>query len=65
MTNITITRQEISESHMDKSTAYLLFYEREGLSLDDYLPKVMGAAPDIRDLDEELESDFKKQCCVM
>ncbi|XP_059091562.1 ubiquitin carboxyl-terminal hydrolase 32-like isoform X4 [Tigriopus californicus] len=56
----------INEDQMDKSTAYLLFYEREGLCKEAYLPKVEGKSlPDIRDLDEELETDFKKNCSVM
>lgn len=51
---------------MDKGTAYLLFYEREGLSVDEYLPKVDSEAiPDTKDLDDELETDFKKQCSIM
>ncbi len=60
--------QELPETQVDKSTAYMLFYEREGLSAADYLPRLSaeaGAAPDTNDLDEELEADFKKQCVVM
>ena len=46
----------------------MLFYERGGLSPSDYLPAVPSgsdAALDTKDLDEELEADFKKQCVVM
>ncbi len=51
---------------MDKPTAYMLFYEREGLSVSDYLPRVeKSQLPDTRELDEELDTDFKKQCSVM
>ena len=59
--------QEIPEDQIDKSTAYMLFYEREDLSVEDYLPKFTDnvAVPDTKDLDEELETDFKKQCSVM
>ena len=59
--------QEIPEDQIDKSTAYMLFYEREDLSVEDYLPKFADnvAVPDTKDLDEELETDFKKQCSVM
>jgi hypothetical protein len=52
---------------MDKATAYMLFYEREKLSTEEYMPEV-GAEwtpPDTRDLDDELDTDFKKQCVVM
>ena len=58
--------KEIAEEQIDKNTAYMLFYEREGLSLDEYLPAVDGKSePDTKDLDDELETDFKKQCVVM
>ena len=51
---------------MDKSTAYMLFYERDGLSIEDYLPRIdSGATPDTKELDDELEVDFKKQCILM
>lgn len=43
----------------------MLFYEREALSEDDYLPKIEGAVPDTKELEEEFETDFKKQCVVM
>ena len=59
--------QEIPAEQVDKSSAYLLFYEREDLSAEAYMPRVPGgwAAPDTKDLDEELDTDFKKQCVVM
>ena len=47
-------------------TAYMLFYEREGLSVSDYLPKTDSQLPpDTKDLEDELEVDFKKHCSVM
>ncbi len=59
--------QETSEESMDKSTAYMLFYEREGLSASDYLPKIEATItpPDTKDLEDELEVDFKKNCSLM
>jgi hypothetical protein len=58
--------QEIKEEAIDKSTAYMLFYEREGLSCDDYLPQIDSSrsTPDLKDLDDDLD-DFKKQCVLM
>lgn len=51
---------------MEKGTAYMLFYEREGLSVSDYLPKTDSQLPpDTKDLEDELEVDFKKHCSVM
>ena len=53
---------------MDKSSAYILFFEREGLNVEEYLPKVDSNSMtklELGDLDDELEMDFKKQCTVM
>ncbi|XP_046979817.1 ubiquitin carboxyl-terminal hydrolase 32 [Schistocerca americana] len=57
--------KEVSESQMDTSSAYMLFYEREGLDQQQYMPSVVGKAPDTRDLDDEFDSDLKKLCCLM
>ena len=58
--------QEIKEEAMERGTAYMLFYEREGLSASDYLPKVdTTLLPDTKDLEDELEVDFKKHCSLM
>ena len=56
----------MKEELLDKSTAYMLFYEREGLSCDDYLPAIDSsrATPEFKDLDDDLD-DMKKQCSVM
>ena len=40
-------------------------YEREGLSLTEYLPDIANMQQDSGDLDEEFELDFKKQCSIM
>ena len=51
---------------MEKGTAYMLFYERDGLSVSDYLPKINAQLPpDTKDLEDELEVDFKKHCSLM
>jgi len=57
--------KEVKGAAIDKSTAYILLYEREGLSLSDYLPDTSGLRPDSGDLDEEFDLDFKKQCSLM
>lgn len=49
---------------MDTSSAYMLFYEREGLCQDQYMPNVAGKVPDRLDLDDDLDSDLKR-CCLM
>ena len=61
-----LNEQEVAEESIDKSTAYLLFYEREGLSLSDYLPRFDSQLPlDTKDLEDELEVEFKKHCNLM
>lgn len=58
--------QETKEDQMDKSSAYILFYERENLSQEAYLPEIdPNKAIDTKELDRELEEDFKKQCSIM
>ncbi|XP_023716699.1 ubiquitin carboxyl-terminal hydrolase 32 isoform X2 [Cryptotermes secundus] len=57
--------KEMSESQMDTSSAYMLFYEREGLCQQQYMPSIAGKTPDIRDLDDDFDSDLKKLCCIM
>ena len=57
--------QEVNESQMDTSSAYMLFYEREGLCQQQYMPNVAGKTPDTRDLEDEFDSDLKKMCSVM
>ena len=59
--------QELDGDRIDKTSAYILFFEREGLNAEEYLPKVdtTAAKLELGDLDDELEMDFKKQCAVM
>ena len=59
--------QELDGDRIDKASAYILFFEREGLNAEEYLPKVDATATklELGDLDDELEMDFKKQCAVM
>ncbi|XP_046386606.1 ubiquitin carboxyl-terminal hydrolase 32 isoform X1 [Ischnura elegans] len=57
--------KEVTESQIDTSSAYMLFYERKGLCQQRYMPNIEGKVPDVRDLDEEFDSDLKKLCSVM
>lgn len=56
--------REVTVNQMDTSSAYMLFYEREGLCQDQYMPNVAGKVPDRTDLDDDLDSDLKR-CCLM
>jgi len=57
--------KEVPEGSIDKSSAYILMYEREGLSMEDYMPDTSNLSKDTGDLDEEFDLDFKKQCSLM
>ncbi|XP_071551468.1 ubiquitin carboxyl-terminal hydrolase 32 isoform X3 [Panulirus ornatus] len=57
--------KEVSESQIDLNSAYMLFYQRDGLSVDKYLPNVEGKVPYPKELDEEGEAEYKKQCMIM
>ena len=59
------TCKQVPEASIDKSSAYILMFERDGLGLTDYLPNTEGLRKYASDLDEELDLDFKKQCLVM
>ena len=56
--------QEIPESQIDTKSAYILFYERENIDLDKIMPDVTGKEPDMTEIDDEFESDFKKMCVL-
>ncbi|KAJ2943015.1 hypothetical protein O0L34_g15208 [Tuta absoluta] len=52
---------------IDPASAYLLFYERQGLDYESYLPDIDGKEPVVKDsetLDPD-ESDLKKMCTIM
>ncbi|XP_069942662.1 ubiquitin carboxyl-terminal hydrolase 32 isoform X2 [Cherax quadricarinatus] len=57
--------KEVNESQIDLNSAYMLFYQRDGLSMDKYMPNVEGKVPFPKELDEESEAEYKKQCRVM
>lgn len=51
---------------IDPASAYLLFYERQGLDYDKYLPDIAGKEPVVSDTDiaDPDENDLKKMCVV-
>lgn len=49
---------------IDTDSAYMLFYEREGIHYESYLPDVQGKIPDTSDIDAEFETDFRKMCSL-
>ncbi|KAL0267099.1 UNVERIFIED_CONTAM: hypothetical protein PYX00_009454 [Menopon gallinae] len=56
--------KQVSQSQMDLTSAYMLFYEREGLCHSQYMPSIVGKLPDSGEIDEDVESDLKKMCSL-
>ncbi|XP_027228164.1 ubiquitin carboxyl-terminal hydrolase 32 isoform X2 [Penaeus vannamei] len=57
--------KEVTESQIDLNSAYMLFYQRAGLSVDKYLPNIEGKVPYPKEMDEESEAEYKKQCVMI
>jgi len=56
--------KELNEEQVDTDTAYMLFYERQGLDYNKFMPDVTGREPDTSDIEDEFESDFKRMCVI-
>ncbi|KAK6636372.1 hypothetical protein RUM43_010032 [Polyplax serrata] len=56
--------KQVTQSQMDLSSAYMLFYERQGLSHAQYMPNVAGKVPDTETIDEDVDFDLKKMCIL-
>lgn len=54
----------MNEEQVDTDTAYILFYERQGLDNKKFMPDITGKEPDNSEIDDEFESDFKKMCVI-
>lgn len=54
--------KEVQLDQIDTDSAYMLFYEREGVDYEQYMPDVTGKIPDTSDIDAEFETDFRKMC---
>ncbi|CAG0918046.1 unnamed protein product [Notodromas monacha] len=59
--------KEVSESQIDCDLAYILFYVRRDLDEAQYLPHVPSNAklPDLSELEDELETDYRKYCSIV
>jgi len=56
--------REVDASFIDTTSAYMLFYQREGLDCQRYLPHVEGKIADTTDIDSDFESELKKICAI-
>ncbi|KAK3083744.1 hypothetical protein FSP39_002517 [Pinctada imbricata] len=56
--------KEAQEEQMDTNSAYILFYERDNIDFSQFMPNLEGKEPDLQEIEDEFESDFKKACVV-
>jgi hypothetical protein len=60
-------KQEVPASQIDCDYAYILFYGRRDLDESQYVPPIPPNAklPDLAELEDELETDYRKYCSIM
>ncbi|KAL8573322.1 hypothetical protein ACOMHN_032784 [Nucella lapillus] len=56
--------KEVQEDQLDTNSAYILFYERRNMDFGQFMPDTAGKEPDLAEIDDEFESDFKKMCVL-
>ncbi|KAK7088273.1 hypothetical protein V1264_022209 [Littorina saxatilis] len=56
--------KEVQEDQLDTNSAYILFYERQDIDFSKFMPDTTGKEPDLAEIDDEFESDFKKMCVI-
>lgn len=58
-------QQEVHSEEIDTDSAYILFYEQQGVDYSQFLPKIDGKKmADTSSMDEDFESDYKKYCVL-
>uniref|UniRef100_A0A8C1GQN1 ubiquitinyl hydrolase 1 n=1 Tax=Cyprinus carpio TaxID=7962 RepID=A0A8C1GQN1_CYPCA len=57
--------KEVHSDEIDTDSAYILFYEQQGVNYSQFLPKTEGKKmADTTSMDEDFESDYKKYCVL-
>ncbi|XP_029922216.1 ubiquitin carboxyl-terminal hydrolase 32 isoform X5 [Myripristis murdjan] len=57
--------KEVHAEEIDTDSAYILFYEQQGVDYSQFLPKTDGKKmADTSSMDEDFESDYKKYCVL-
>lgn len=57
--------KELNPDEIDTDSAYILFYEQQGVDYAQFLPKIDGKKmADTSSMDEDFESDYKKYCVL-
>ena len=51
-------------NQLDTNAAYILFYQREGVDFHSLMPDITDKTPDKDEIDDEVESEFKKLCVI-
>lgn len=60
-----ISFQEVHSEEIDTDSAYILFYEQQGVDYSQFLPMTDGKKmADTTSMDEDFESDYKKYCVL-
>ena len=56
--------KEVQETQLDTNAAYILFYQREGVDFNSLMPDISDKTPDKDEIDDEVESEYKKLCVI-
>uniref|UniRef100_A0A4W3JWA4 Ubiquitin carboxyl-terminal hydrolase 32 n=1 Tax=Callorhinchus milii TaxID=7868 RepID=A0A4W3JWA4_CALMI len=57
--------KEVRPDEIDTDSAYILFYEQQGVDYSQFLPKTEGKKmADTSSMDEDFESDYRKYCIL-
>ncbi|XP_013889081.1 ubiquitin carboxyl-terminal hydrolase 32 [Austrofundulus limnaeus] len=57
--------KEVHSEEIDTDSAYILFYEQQGVEYSQFLPHIDGKKmADTSSMDEDFESDYKKYCVL-
>ncbi|XP_056612707.1 ubiquitin carboxyl-terminal hydrolase 32 isoform X2 [Triplophysa dalaica] len=57
--------KEVHSDEIEPDSAYILFYEQQGVDYSQFLPKTDGKKmADTTSMDEDFESDYKKYCVL-
>ena len=57
--------QEVTEEQVDSNSAYMLFYERQGLEADAFLSNVStNKECESAESDEEIDSELRRMCIL-
>lgn len=62
---VNVFLQELNPEEIDTDSAYILFYEQQGVDYSLFMPKTDGKKmADTSSIDEDFETDYKKYCVL-